>query len=47
MEAGLDETLRAIHAVLGELIEARNLYVALVDETAGVLRLAYIEDERA
>ena len=43
----LDEALRAIHAVLGELIEAQNLYVALVDETEGVLRFVYIVDERA
>jgi len=41
----LDEFLRSIHNILGELIDARNLYVALYDESTHTLSYPYYVDE--
>lgn len=42
---GLDELYARIHAVVGELMEARNFYIALLDAGAGLLRFPYFRDE--
>jgi two-component system cell cycle sensor histidine kinase/response regulator CckA len=42
----LPEMLRAIHAIVAELLPAANLYVALYDEDAGLMRFPYWVDER-
>ena len=43
--AGLPDMLRAIHGIVAELFPAANLYVALYDESAGLLRFPYWVDE--
>jgi PAS domain S-box-containing protein len=43
--AGLPDMLRAIHGIVAELFPAPNLYVALYDEAAGLLRFPYWVDE--
>jgi two-component system, cell cycle sensor histidine kinase and response regulator CckA len=44
--AGLPEMLGAIHAIVAELLPAANLYVALYDEDAGLIRFPYWVDEQ-
>jgi PAS domain S-box-containing protein len=41
----LDELLRAVHGIVGELMPADNFYVALLDESLGVLAFPYFVDE--
>jgi len=41
----LPELYRAVHAIVGELMPARNLYIALYDETEQMLSFPYFEDE--
>lgn len=42
---GLPQLLESIHAVVGELMEARNLYVAVYDEARDELTFPYFRDE--
>ena len=41
----LPELYRAVHAIVGELMPARNLYIALYDESEQMLSFPYFEDE--
>ena len=41
----LPELYRAVHAIVGELMPARNLYIALYDETRQTISFPYFEDE--
>ena len=41
----LPELYQAVHAIVGELMPARNLYIALYDETEQVLSFPYFQDE--
>jgi PAS domain S-box-containing protein len=41
----LDELFRSIHAIVGRLMEARNLYIALYDSTTNLLSFPYFIDE--
>ncbi len=41
----LPELYRAVHAIVGELMPARNLYIALYDETSQTISFPYFEDE--
>jgi two-component system cell cycle sensor histidine kinase/response regulator CckA len=41
----LPELFRSIHASLGDVLPARNFYIALHDRTAGVLSFPYFADE--
>jgi diguanylate cyclase (GGDEF)-like protein len=41
-----NEFYRRTHAVVGELLEARNFYIALLDAGGGVLEFPYLIDER-
>jgi PAS domain S-box-containing protein len=43
--AGLGELLRAVHAAVGRLMEARNFYVALLDPETEVVSFPYFVDE--
>ncbi len=43
--ADLDELYRRIHGIIGGLMEASNFYIALYDETAGLLCFPYCVDE--
>lgn len=43
--AGLDDLFARIHRIVGGLMEARNLYIALLDEATGSLRFPYFRDE--
>ncbi len=43
--ASLQELLRMIHGIVGELMPARNFYVALIDEGAGQITFPYFADE--
>ncbi len=43
--ATLQELFRAIHAAVGELMPARNFYIALYDAAAGELDFPYFVDE--
>jgi PAS domain S-box-containing protein len=42
----MQEFYRAIHEVIGELMDARNLYIALYDEERQLINWAYSVDER-
>ena len=44
-EGDLNETLARVHAIVGELIPARNFYVALLDESAAEISFPYFVDE--
>ena len=41
----LPELYRAVHAIVGELMPARNLYIALYDEASQTISFPYFEDE--
>ncbi|MBN1933705.1 MAG: PAS domain S-box protein [Anaerolineae bacterium] len=41
----LNELFPAIHAVVGELMSAKNFYIALYDEADGLIRFVYHVDE--
>jgi len=41
----LPELYRAVHAIVGELMPARNLYIALYEESEQMLSFPYFEDE--
>jgi diguanylate cyclase (GGDEF)-like protein/PAS domain S-box-containing protein len=41
----LPQFYRAIHAIVGELMDARNFYIALRDPSTGHLRFPYFADE--
>jgi hypothetical protein len=41
----LPELYQAVHAIVGELMPARNLYIALYDETSQTISFPYFEDE--
>ncbi|HMA43219.1 MAG TPA: PAS domain S-box protein [Gemmatimonadales bacterium] len=41
----LPDLYRAVHAIVAELMPARNLYIALYDETAQTLSFPYFQDE--
>ncbi len=41
----LPELYRAVHAIVGELMPARNLYIALYDEATQTISFPYNEDE--
>ena len=41
----LPELYRAVHAIVGELMPARNLYIALYDEASQTIAFPYFEDE--
>ncbi len=43
--AGLDDLFARIHRIVGGLMEARNLYIALLDEATGSLSFPYFRDE--
>jgi len=42
----LEEFYAAIHGIVGELMDARNFYIALYDEETGQLSFPYFVDER-
>ena len=42
---GMDEFYAQVHAIVGELIYARNFFIALVTEDGGSLWFPYAEDE--
>ncbi len=42
---GLDELYRAIHAIISQLMPARNIYIALFDEQSDMLSFPYFVDE--
>jgi len=42
---GLDELLPTIHQIVGELMPAKNIYIALYDETTELLTFPYYVDE--
>ena len=41
----LPELYEAVHAIVGELMPARNLYIALYDETSQTISFPYFQDE--
>jgi PAS domain S-box-containing protein len=41
----LQDLYRAIHGIVGELMPAKNFYIAVVDEAAGLLAFPYFVDE--
>jgi PAS domain S-box-containing protein len=41
----LPDLYRAVHAIVGELMPSRNLYIALYDEGSEILSFPYCEDE--
>lgn len=41
----LPQLYRAVHAIVGELMPSRNLYIALYDEAEQMLSFPYFEDE--
>jgi PAS domain S-box-containing protein len=43
--AGLDDLFTAVHRIVGRLMEARNLYIALYDSTTNLLSFPYFVDE--
>jgi diguanylate cyclase (GGDEF)-like protein/PAS domain S-box-containing protein len=43
--ANVDELCAAVHAVVGELMYARNLYIALAEEAGGLISFPYFVDE--
>jgi PAS domain S-box-containing protein len=43
--ASLPELYRAVHGIVGELMPARNLYIALYDEASQTISFPYFEDE--
>ncbi|TLY49072.1 MAG: EAL domain-containing protein [Gammaproteobacteria bacterium] len=45
-ELDMREMLRRIHLVVGELMYARNFYIALYDAQRGMLRFIYFADEK-
>ena len=44
-DGNLNEILARVHAIVGELIPARNFYVALLDESANEISFPYFVDE--
>jgi two-component system cell cycle sensor histidine kinase/response regulator CckA len=42
----LSELFASIHGILGEVLPARNFYVALLDRSSGLLTFPYFVDER-
>lgn len=44
-DLGLDQLYPAIHAILGDLMDVHNFYIALVDASSGLLQLPYFVDE--
>src|SRR4051794_34474495 len=44
--AGLADLLRQIHAIVGELLPAQNLYIAIHDSATGQISFPYWSDER-
>ncbi|WP_170113049.1 diguanylate cyclase domain-containing protein [Ahniella affigens] len=42
----LEEFYRRLHAIIGELIDARNFYVAMINETATLVDFPYCVDEQ-
>jgi PAS domain S-box-containing protein len=44
-DLGLEQLYPAIHAILGDLMDVRNFYIALVEESSGHLHLPYFVDE--
>lgn len=42
---GLEQLYPAIHAILGDLMDVSNFYIALVEEPSGLLHLPYFVDE--
>ncbi len=42
----LDQLYEAIHAILGDLMDVRNFYIALVDDESKLLHLPYFVDEK-
>ena len=43
---GLGELFRSLHRIVADLMEAKNFYVALKDESTGLLTFPYFVDER-
>ena len=43
---GLPELFHSIHESLGEVLPARNFYIALLDRSSGLLSFPYFADER-
>lgn len=41
----LEELFRSIHHIVGELIQAKNFYIALYDPTSEIIRFPYFVDE--
>ncbi|MCI4354819.1 MAG: PAS domain-containing protein, partial [Thermoplasmata archaeon] len=41
----MDDLLAAIHSIVGELMYARNFYIALYDEASATLRFPYFVDQ--
>ena len=41
----LQELYQTIHATIGEVIEARNFFIAMLDEESDMLRFVYFRDE--
>ena len=41
----LHDLYRAIHGIIGELMPARNFYIAVIDEAAGLVTFPYFVDE--
>ncbi|UXI68965.1 GAF domain-containing protein [Tahibacter amnicola] len=44
--SNLDEFFAAVHAVVGELLESRNFYIALLSDDRSMLHFVYWVDER-
>jgi len=44
--AGLQDLLRAIHGIIGDLMPAKNLYIALRDPATGLVSFPYFVDEQ-
>ncbi len=43
---GMQEFFQQIHQIIGELMYARNIFIALYDEESGMLRFPYFVDEQ-
>ena len=44
-DVGLEDFCASVHAIVGQLIEARNFYIALVSDDGGTLQFPYFADE--
>ncbi|WP_207263019.1 PAS domain S-box protein [Desulfovibrio sp. Huiquan2017] len=42
----LQDLYQTIHAIIGEVIEARNFFIAMVNEKEDMLRFVYFQDEK-